>query len=164
MKIIAKEIAPISGQVRITKYRAGTKEILWQSPWMKNMIVKGQSTGKNLIIQRLAGMNTYSLNISYGEIGTSAGSPTAADVGLGTPVARTAFSNRSVGSTLDVAELQFFFTDSQLANGTYYEFGTFVDGNAGTATGQLFNHALFSTPYVKSTGEDTTVEVDFTAS
>lgn len=152
----------IAGKIRITKYRAGSNEILWQSPWMSNLVVNNSNRGRNLIVQRLVGTNTYSLNLAYAEIGTSTGSPTASDTGLGTPTVRVATALASIGSTLNEAQLQFFFTDTQLANGTYYEFGTFVDGTAATASGQLFNHILFSTPYTKATGEDTTVEVGFT--
>ena len=159
-----EESLKITGQVRITKYRAGTQEILWQSEWMNNLVVNGSNTGKNLIVQRLIGTTTYSLNIAYGEIGTSAGSPTASDVGIGTPTVRVATSLASIGSAMNEAQLQFFFADAQLANGTYQEFGTFVDGTAATASGQLFNHILFSSPYTKASGEDTTVEVDFTIS
>ncbi len=154
----------ISGKVRITKYQAGTDEIISRTPWMNNIVVNGASTGRNLIVQRLIGVNDYDLNIAWGEIGTSAGAVDNSDTGLGTPVARVAYSLRSVGVALNEAQLQFFFTDAQLATGTYYEFGTFVGGNAGTATGQLFNHILFTTPYSKAAGEDTTIEVDFTVS
>lgn len=156
------EQAGVTGYVRITAYKAGTKEVVRQTPWMKNTIMNSSNRGKNLIVQRLCAINDYSLNILYGEIGTSTGTPTATDLGLGTPVARSVTTLASVGVALNVAQLQFFFADSQLPDGTYTEFGTFVDGNSGTATGQLFNHALFNTAYTKGTGEDTTVEVDFT--
>ena len=152
----------IQGEVRITKTRAGTNEILWQSPWMKNRIVNNSNRGVNLVVQRLIGVNTYTLNIDYGELGTSAGSPTAADIGLGTPTSRVAYSLRSIGAALNIAQLQFYWTDAQLANATYREFGTFSGGTTATATGQLFNHILFSTVYTKAAGEDTTVEVNVT--
>ncbi len=164
MELNLKEKQFIFGKVRITKYRAGTNEVVSQSDWMDNLIVNNDGRGKNLIAQRLVGVNTYSLNVTHGELGTSIGTPTAADTALGTPAARTTKALGSIGSTLNEAQLQFFWTDSQLANGTYYEFGTFVDGLSGTSTGQMFNHILFSTPYTKATGEDTTVEVDFTIS
>lgn len=154
----------IKGQVRITKYRAGTQEILWQSPWMDNIVVNSADHGRNIVVQRLVGTNTYSLNITHGEIGTSAGAVSNSDTGLGTPVLRVVTALASIGVALNVAQLQFFMTDTQLPDGTYYEFGTFIDGSSGTATGQMFNHILFSTPYTKTAGEDTTIEVDFTVS
>jgi hypothetical protein len=157
-----KDLFEVTGQVRITKYKAGTKEVLWQSPWMDNMVVCNSNRGRNLVVQRLVGVNTYTLNILYGEMGTSPAAPANSDTILGTPTVRVVTALASVGVSLNEAQLQFFFTDTQLPDGTYYEFGTFVDGNVGTSTGQLFNHILFSTPYLKAAGEDTTVEVDFT--
>ena len=59
------------------------------------------------------------------------------------------------------AQVQFFFPDAILANETYYEFGTFIGGSSSIGTGNIFNHALFTNPYVKTAGVDTTVEVDF---
>lgn len=126
----------------------------------KNLVVDSPSYGLDLIIQRLVGTNTYSLNITHGEIGTGSTTPQSTDTGLQAGVARvsTTYSADNANTT---AVLQFFFTDATLPNETYYEFGTFVDGNSSLGTGQLFNHALFTTPYTKVSGQDTTVEVDF---
>jgi hypothetical protein len=62
----------------------------------------------------------------------------------------------------NVATIQFFFADSALPNGTYTEFGAFIDGSGAMSSGQLFNRVLFGTPYVKAAGEDTTIEVEIT--
>lgn len=129
-----------------------------------NIVVLGSNTGKNLIIQRLASQNTYSLNITYGEIGTGSTAVAASDTVLTTPSVRVATTLSTVGTGLNIVSLQFFFPDSGLANATYYEFGTFVDGSATIGTGQMFNHILFSTPYTKNASEDTTIQVDFTVS
>jgi hypothetical protein len=51
-----------------------------------------------------------------------------------------------------------------LANGTYYECGSFIGGSSTIGTGNMFNHALFSSPYSKSSGTDTTLEIDITIS
>ena len=116
--------------------------------------------GIDLIIQRLIGMNTYSLNILYGEIGTGSTTPTLADTALTTPTNRAAVGfQQDYGST--DAVFQFFFSNSQLANQTYNEFGTFVDGTSTIGSGQLFNHALLSPAYEKVSGQDTTIQVDF---
>jgi len=152
----------IAGYIRITKYKAGTNEIVAQTPWMKNLVVNSSNYGRNLIVQRLVGTNTYTLNITHAEIGTSTGSPAASDVALASPIVRVVKTLGQVGAGLNQAQLQFFFSDANLPDGTYNEFGTYIDGAAGTATGQLFNHILFSSAYVKTAGEDTTVEVDFT--
>lgn len=125
-----------------------------------NLVVDSPGYGLDLIIQRLVGTNTYSLNITHGEIGTGSTTPQSSDTALQAGVARvsTTYSADNANTT---AVLQFFFTDATLPDETYYEFGTFVDGNYSLGTGRLFNHALFTEPYVKVPGQDTTVEVDF---
>jgi hypothetical protein len=125
-----------------------------------NLVMDSPNYGIDLVIQRLVGVNTYSLNILYGEIGTGATAPTLADTALTTPTNRASVGfQQNYGST--DAIFQFFFSDSQLANQTYSEFGTFVDGNTTIGSGQLFNHSLLSPTYQKVSGQDTTVEVDF---
>lgn len=159
MKNLVQEKNGVVGKYKIITYKAGTKEILRETPWQKNLIMLGTNTGKTLILQRLAGINTYSLNITHLDIGTGTTSPAVTDTALTTAVARASTPVATiVGNTLS---LQFFLTDAELANGSYKEIGTFVDGSAGLGTGKIFNHALFGVTYVKATGEDTTIQVDF---
>jgi len=128
-----------------------------------NLIMDSPNYGLDLIIQRLVGNNTYSLNILYGEIGTGTTTPALGDTALTTPTNRAAVGfQQDYGST--DAIFQFFFSDSQLANQTYNEFGTFVDGSTTIGSGQLFNHALLSPGYAKVAGQDTTCEVDISVS
>jgi hypothetical protein len=125
-----------------------------------NLVVDNANHGIDLIIQRLVGVNTYSLNILYGEIGTGSTAPALSDTALTTPTNRAAVGfQQNYGST--EAVFQFFFSDSQLANQTYNEFGTYVDGTSTIGSGQLFNHALFSPAYAKVAGQDTTIQVTF---
>jgi len=152
----------MTGKVRITTYKAGTDVVVRQTPWMRNLIVSSSNRGKNLVVQRLIGDTTYSLELTHGDIGTSTGSPTATSTSLGTPTARAIVALGEVGASVNEAVCQVYFADSVLANGTYTEFGLFVDGAAGTSTGQLFNFILFSTPYTKASGEDSTIEVVIT--
>ncbi len=163
MKISSKE-NPIrlEGTVTIRSFKAGTKELI-QEIKQKNLIMIGSDRGLGLLVNRLVNSLTYTGVINYGALGSSATAPTTADTQLTTEVARTTVAN-GVNSTNTVAQIQFFFADAILANGTYREFGMFVDGTASANTGRLFNHALFSTPYVKASGTDTTVEVDVTFS
>ena len=157
--ITTKEtLSRMRGRVTIRAYRAGTKELV-QEIVQDNLVMQGSSTGTDLIIQRLLGTNTYSLNINYGAIGSGSTAPAISDTKLTTEVARTtvAYSQRSSATA---AMFQFFFPDSVLANGTYPEFGMFVDATATANSGQIFNHALFTTSYTKVAGTDTTVEVD----
>jgi hypothetical protein len=126
-----------------------------------NLIMDSPNYGLDIIIQRLVGMNTYSLNITFGEIGTGATAPALSDTALTSPTNRAAVGFQQDFGQTD-AIVQFFFSDSQLANQAYNEFGTFIDGSSTIGSGQLFNHALFSPAYNKVSGQDTTVQVDIT--
>ena len=152
----------IKGRVRIIQKRAGTDEIVAVSPWQDNLVMRGVDTGLDVILDRLAGTLTYSLDLTYADIGTGNTAPAITDTALQTPTDRALRAYSSVSGAS--VTLQSFFTDAVLANGTYYEFGTFMDGSATVSTGKIFNRILFSTPYVKTTGIDTTVEVQFTVS
>ncbi len=158
--LAAKFNIAISGRVRIVVRKAGTDEILRASEWSENLVVSGTDTGRNLIAQRIGGTNTYTLNITHGDIGTGTAAPANSDAQLQTPSVRAAKTSAIISN--NIVTLQFFFSDAALPNGTYNEFGTFVDGTATISTGKLFNRALFGTAYVKASGEDTTVEVEFT--
>jgi hypothetical protein len=125
-----------------------------------NLIMQSPSFGLDLIIQRLVGINTYSLNILFGEIGTGSTTPTLLDTGLSAPTNRAAVGFQQDFGQTD-AIFQFFFADSQLANQTYPEFGTFVDGTSTIGTGQIFNRALLSPAYTKTAGTDITIQADF---
>jgi hypothetical protein len=127
-----------------------------------NLVMTGANTGRDLIIQALNGFlvaPVYYSAINYGAIGTNNTAPAAADTQLGTETARTPVSwSQDVG--FNQLQLQFFFSDGSLTNTTYYEFGTFVVGTATPNSGKIFNHVLFSSPYVKTSGIDTTIELD----
>ncbi len=156
---IAEAAIRIKGTVILRAYKAGTKELLTEIV-TPNIIVNSPNYGLDLVIQRLIGTNTYSLNITQGEIGTGTTTPAVTDTQLTAGVARTSVTySADNGNT--IAVLQFFFPDSTLPNQTYTEFGTFVDGTNVLGSGQMFNHALFSTSYAKVSGIDITVECDF---
>jgi hypothetical protein len=159
-RIKEKENSAIKGRIRIITTDAKTGRILRRTRWMRNLIMLGNDTGKDLILDRLAGTNTYSLNITHADIGTGTNPPAASDTQLQNPTVRAVKTSASVsGNTLT---LQFFFSDALLPNGTYREFGTFVDGSGTISTGRIFNRALFGLPYTKASGEDTTIEVQIT--
>lgn len=130
----------------------------------KNIIVSSLNYGYDILVQFLLsaynGSFAFPLGIAWGEIGTGSTTPTNADTALTTPTNRTTVSYAAdIG--FNEAQLQFFFPDASLANTTYYEFGTFIGGTASIGSGNMFNHALFGTPYSKSAGTDVTVECDF---
>jgi len=127
-----------------------------------NLIVDSSNFGFDLLRQYLAsayyGTLTFPLGIAWGEIGTGSTTPASSDTALTTPTNRATISYAANSGTVIT---QFFFPDSVLSNTTYNEFGTFIGGTSSIGTGQMFNHALFSSPYSKSAGVDTTCEVDF---
>ena len=165
-KLFRMEETSIRGTVIVRAYKTGTKDLI-QELTFRNLIMQASNVGKDLIVQKLiaaaTGTDPYTLHITHGAIGTSLTAPAINDTRLGAESARVpiAFGQDNGAS---IAVMQFFFPDSSLANQTYYEFGTFVDGTSGANTGQIFNHALFGVPYAKAAGIDTTVEVDITVS
>jgi hypothetical protein len=132
-----------------------------------NLIVDSSNYGKDILVQYLisayAGSFNFPLGIAWGELGTGNTSPTNADTALTTPTNRAAVAY-AADLGFNEAQLQFFFPDSILANTTYYECGSFIGGTSSIGSGNMFNHALFASPYSKSAGTDTTLEVDVTFS
>jgi hypothetical protein len=130
----------------------------------KNLVVDSFGYGLDILIQYLVsayvGSFSFPLGIAWGEIGTGGTTPANTDTALTTPTNRATVSY-GADSGFNTAILQFFFPDAALANGTYTEFGTFIGGTSSIGSGNLFNHALFGTSYSKSSGVDTTCEVDF---
>jgi hypothetical protein len=130
-----------------------------------NLVVDSLNYGMDLLVQYLLsayyGVFNFPLGIAWGEIGTGSTTPMNADIALTTPTNRASISY-GADSNFNVAVTQFYFPDAVLSNTTYNEFGTFIGGTSSIGSGNMFNHALFSSPYSKSAGTDTTVEVDFT--
>jgi hypothetical protein len=130
----------------------------------KNLVVYTLNYGYDILVQFLisayTGSFAFPLGIAWGEIGTGATAPANTDIALTTPTNRASISY-AADLGFNEAQVQFFFPDATLANETYYEFGTFVGGTSSIGSGNMFNHALFGSPYSKSSGTDTTVEVDF---
>jgi len=161
-EVLSKENLTISGKVRVIVTDSKTGEVKRIGEWSKNLVMNSTGRGLQMLMERLSGSTTYTGIINYGGIGSSATAPTTSDTQLTAEVARTVTSTATISG--NVLTTKFFFSDANLTNGTYREFGTFVDGTASANTGQLFNHALFGTAHTKATGEDTTVQVDFTFS
>jgi len=133
----------------------------------KNLIVDSSNYGIDILVQYLLsaynGSFAFPLGIAWGEIGTGNTTPTAADTALTAPTNRAPVAFGS-DSGFNTAQLQFFFPDAVLANEDYYECGSFIGGSSSIGSGNMFNHALFSSPYSKSSGTDTTLEIDFALS
>ena len=136
----------------------------------RNMVMQSSMLGLDLVIQWIIGQMAtgqgaaaFVNGVNYGELGTGNTAVTLLDVGNTTPSARTVPTlQQDFGASQAV--LQFFFPDGSLTNQTYYEFATYINGTGTLGSGNVFNHALLGTPYVKSSGQDTTVQVVFTLS
>lgn len=156
-----EEAKSVKGVITVRAYKAGTKELV-QEIVTPNLIMLSANHGRDILVQWLIAAftaTTVPTGINYGAIGTGQTAPALTDTQLTTETVRSSPS-AATNNGLGQAQLQFFFPDANLANGTYYEFGTFIAGTASANSGYIFNHALFSTPYAKTTGTDTTVEVD----
>lgn len=124
---------------------------------LSNLIV---TVGRAAVAQRLTGDTTYTTIINYGALGTDNTAVANGDTTLGTEVFR---KTRASESTSDnVAFIDFFYSKSD-TNGTYEEFGTFIDGTASADSGQMFTHALTG-GWTKTASESMTVAVQYTVS
>lgn len=146
----------IHGRYRFTVTKAGTKQFLYRTAWINNLVVNGADTGIQLIAQHLAADTTNPLAINTASIGTGSTAPSASDTDLETAV----LEDISVATQVQagsVVNTDFFITDAQLANGTYEEFGIFC-------TGKLFARSLIVPAFTKASGEDVTINYQITLS
>lgn len=126
-----------------------------------NLIMTGSLRGRDLLVQYLIGGTTYTGGINYGALGTGSTTPAASDTRLTAEVARVVPST-IIDVSNNQVQLQCYFPDANLSNGTYPEAGTFMNGTATLNSGQIFNHALLGTAFVKTAGVDTTLQVNIT--
>lgn len=118
----------------------------------RNLVVLA---GREVLARMLVGDTTYSGAINYGALGTDNTAVNAADTALGTEVARKLFARR----TRTNAQVNFDFFYSQAdTDGTYEEFGLFIDGDSSADSGKLFNHVLTG-GWTKTNTEAMTVSV-----
>lgn len=132
------------------------REVIWEGPWIKNLIVSSTTTGTGLITRRLAGDTTYDIVVTTGSIGTGTATPTDADTGLATSVLAGILPSFQTYDATS-ATIQFFMAAADLANGTYSEFALWCGA-------KLLARSIISPGYTKATGEDTGVEYVITLS
>jgi len=108
---------------------------------VREMVVENliPTVGRVAIARRLIGDTTYTGTVNYGALGSSSTIPTNSDTQLGTEVFRKAPAVSSYISNTVFIDFYFSTTDT---NGTYNEWGTFIDGTASANSGQMFTHAL----------------------
>lgn len=122
-----------------------------QLPFLMNSYRLGKLVGvdehKNVICNAgfgamakiLVGDSTYTGNgeINKAALGTGSSTPAASDTQLATESYRNDIASGSASA--NVAYLTAFYTEAE-CNGTYTEFGNFIDGAAGANTGLLWSH------------------------
>lgn len=123
----------------------------------KNVIC---NPGFGAIAKILVGDSTYTGNgeINKAALGTGAGTPGASDTGLFTESYRNNIASGSASA--NVAYLTAFYTEAE-CNGTYTEFGNFIDGLAGAGTGLLWSH-IAGLNWVKDTNTVIVVSCKYT--
>lgn len=156
---LTKDSFALRGEVKWIKSKNGV--IIAESDWCPNKVLSGSNLGVSMLLDRLAGITTYTGTITHADIGDDDTPATAADTGLGNALARSTvkLKSRSGLST----DYRFFYPDATTPDDTYKEFGMVVDGNATVGTGQYFNHLVMS-DLVKASGEDHTIVCRLTAS
>lgn len=102
-----------------------------------NLVV---TIGRNVLARLLTGDTTYSGQINYGALGSSSTAVSNTDTQLGTEVYRKLYASHTTDGN-NVAYIDFFYAATD-TNGTYQEFGNFIDGTASANTGRLFSHIL----------------------
>jgi hypothetical protein len=122
-----------------------------------NIIV---TAGRSVVAQRLANVTTYTGIINYGALGSSATVPVNANTQMTVEVFRKVVASASYSA--NVAFIDFYYSKAD-TNGTYQEFGSFIDGTASANTGQMFTHALTG-GWTKSASESMTVSCVYTLS
>jgi hypothetical protein len=123
-----------------------------------NLVV---TVGRNVLARLLTGDVTYSGQIKYGALGSSSTAVSNADTQLGTEVYRKLFASHTTDGN-NVAYIDFFYAATD-TNGTYNEFGNFIDGSASANTGQLFSHILTG-GWVKTNVQSMFVSCQYTIS
>lgn len=144
----------LKGSYKITTFKAGTKEVIRETEEISNLIVSSDTYGKNIVARNMIGDTTYPLEIDSAGIGTGNTAPTIADTALETQtLGSIAVATSSVAN--NVITIDFFITDAELTNGTYEEFGLFMNG-------RLFARSIISPAYTKASNEDSLISYQIT--
>lgn len=121
----------------------------------RNIIV---TRGRSVLAERLAGGVTYTGEINYGALGDDATAPTNADIKLGNEVYRKVAASQVFDN--NIAYIDFFYAAGD-TDGTYEEFGNFIDGAVGADSGRLWSH-IATGGWVKSNTESLFVSCQYT--
>lgn len=149
-----KQGITIKGEITARVYDGKTGKLKRVYPTIRNLVA---TEGREVFARRLSGDTTYSGEITYGALGTSTTPPDTTDTQLGTETYRNQTASATYSS--NIAYVTHYYSQSE-CNGTYKEFGNFIDGAAGANTGQLFTHVAVD--WTKSTTEILVVDAKYT--
>ena len=161
---VGDSISATTGRFKFVKSWQG--QLIEESEWIKNMIMKTDTRGVNLVVRAIIGDTTYGVEITHAKIGTGTNPVTESDTDLQTPTVIAGGPLHSISRgdesivSINIAHLEFFISDADLANGTYSEWALFV-GTEGVDE-KMFARALISPTYAKATNQDTTVVHEIT--
>lgn len=144
--------AGVAGHLTITALKDGVP-VRTTGPF-PNKVVMSSGYGRNLIARRLAGDDTYSLEIDSASVGDSNTAAADAQTDLLSPLVEDIPVTNATASG-DVVTVDVFVADANLPEDTYEEFGLFCDG-------RLFARVVISPAYTKASGEDTLFTYELT--
>lgn len=148
----------ISVQGKVRYELIEQNEVVETSEWFPNLVMNADGQGINLHAQQLIG-NNVTPEIAGVAIGTGTTQPTETDSDLENTTFETSFIAEEQIVGTDAANLQFFFTDSDLPDDSYTEFGLFTPP---FPPGDLYSRVIFDPPIDKSSGQDVRVEYRIT--
>lgn len=120
-----------------------------------NLIV---TVGRGALAKLLANDTPSSGVINYGALGDSATAATNGNTTLNNEVYRKVVASASTSN--NIAFVDFFYAKAD-TNGTYEEFGSFIDGTGSVDTGVMFTH-LITGGWTKAATESMTVACQYT--
>lgn len=121
---------------------------------LKNKVVL---VGRGVLAGRLAGETTYTGAINYGALGSGTTPVASSDTALTTEVFRKLIATRTRVNAQTTVDFYFSKADT---NGTYQEFGVFIDGTSTPGSGVMYNHVLTG-GWTKTSLEALTVSAQF---
>lgn len=167
---VERQILDLVGRRRIHRDR---RQYEYLTAKLKDLCAVGEQVVKNLVVlrtrsiiaERLGSVNTYTLNVGHGAVGTGTGTPVAADTQLGAEVNRVETASADVTDAANgIVILSFFWSRSSFVNSGITEFGNFIDGTASANTGRICSRILFASTIDKTAQKTLTVDSQYTVS
>jgi len=114
------------------------------------------TVGFNVLAQILSGDYADTGQITHMALGDGVGTPAVGDTTLFNEVYRNATASSTSSGAIAICTA--FYTEVEV-DGTFTEFGNFIDGGAGVDTGLLWSH--INVNWVKTSSESLTVQCKY---